>query len=72
MEGTAVSKVPNPQPLTEGQKAILDAIPLQTPGPFYLRFVAPRCPYCDGTGDVHDQTGVWRGVCSCPAGEALR
>ncbi len=27
-----------------------------------------RCKYCDGTGDVHDQTGEWRGVCVCEAG----
>jgi len=27
-----------------------------------------RCEYCDGTGDVHDQTGEWRGVCVCEAG----
>lgn len=23
-----------------------------------------RCGYCDGTGDVTDQTGEWRGVCT--------
>ena len=23
-----------------------------------------RCPYCDGTGDVHSITGEWRGVCT--------
>jgi hypothetical protein len=27
-----------------------------------------RCEYCDGTGDVHDQTGEWRGVCVCETG----
>lgn len=26
-----------------------------------------RCPHCDGTGDVHDATGEWRGVCVCVA-----
>ena len=26
------------------------------------------CPYCDDTGDVHTQTGEWRGRCTCPAG----
>jgi hypothetical protein len=26
--------------------------------------LTPRCPYCDGTGDVHDATGEWRGVCT--------
>ncbi len=31
-----------------------------------------RCEYCDGTGDVHDQTGEWRGVCVCEAGKALK
>lgn len=30
---------------------------------------AERCPYCDDTGDVHDQTGEWRGTCKCPAGK---
>ena len=29
-----------------------------------------RCEYCDGTGDVHDQIGEWRGVCVCEAGKA--
>jgi hypothetical protein len=24
-----------------------------------------RCEYCDGTGDVYDQTGEWRGTCHC-------
>ena len=24
-----------------------------------------RCESCDGTGDVHDQTGEWRGTCHC-------
>lgn len=24
-----------------------------------------RCEYCDGTGDVHDATGEWRGSCNC-------
>jgi hypothetical protein len=27
--------------------------------------VQERCKYCDGTGDVHDQTGEWRGTCHC-------
>ena len=27
--------------------------------------VQERCEYCDGTGDVHDQTGEWRGTCHC-------
>lgn len=31
-----------------------------------------RCEYCDGTGDVHDQTGEWRGVCVCEAGTNLK
>ncbi|WP_175770337.1 hypothetical protein [Burkholderia anthina] len=26
--------------------------------------LAPRCTSCDGTGDVHDATGEWRGVCT--------
>jgi len=29
----------------------------------------PRCPYCDGTGDVHGIDGEWRGVCTCSAGK---
>jgi len=33
--------------------------------------VQERCEYCDGTGDVHDQTGEWRGVCNCEAGKRL-
>lgn len=24
---------------------------------------APRCEYCDGTGDVHNQVGEWLGTC---------
>jgi hypothetical protein len=24
-----------------------------------------RCKSCDGAGDVHDQTGEWRGACHC-------
>jgi len=24
-----------------------------------------RCVYCDDTGDVHDATGEWRGICTC-------
>ncbi len=27
--------------------------------------VQERCESCDGTGDVHDQTGEWRGTCHC-------
>lgn len=26
-----------------------------------------RCNHCDGTGDVHDLTGEWRGICDCIA-----
>lgn len=33
--------------------------------------VGPRCPYCDGTGDVHSIDGEWRGVCTeCTPAEA--
>lgn len=28
-----------------------------------------RCPYCDGTGDVHSIDGQWRGTCTCEAGQ---
>jgi hypothetical protein len=38
----------------------------------WLAEVEKRCEYCDGTGDVHDQTGEWRGVCVCEAGKALK
>lgn len=31
-----------------------------------------RCPNCDDTGDVHSIDGEWRGICHCPAGQALR
>lgn len=30
-----------------------------------------RCPNCDDTGDVHSIDGEWRGVCHCPAGQAI-
>lgn len=33
---------------------------------------AKRCTSCDGTGDVVDQIGEWRGVCTCEAGDHLR
>jgi len=26
-----------------------------------------RCQYCDGTGEVHDPDGEWRGSCNCGA-----
>lgn len=26
--------------------------------------LAPRCSACDGTENVHDATGEWRGVCT--------
>jgi len=26
-----------------------------------------RCQYCDGTGEVHDVDGEWRGSCNCGA-----
>ncbi|KVG13453.1 hypothetical protein WJ24_03670 [Burkholderia vietnamiensis] len=26
--------------------------------------LTPLCSACDGTGDVHDATGKWRGVCT--------
>ncbi|KUZ78259.1 hypothetical protein [Burkholderia ubonensis] len=26
--------------------------------------LAPRCPHCDNTGDVHDVPGEWGGVCT--------
>lgn len=30
-----------------------------------------RCSNCDDTGDVNSITGEWRGVCICPAGQAI-
>lgn len=30
-----------------------------------------RCKSCDDTGHVTDQIGEWRGVCNCPAGDAI-
>lgn len=30
-----------------------------------------RCTSCDGTGDVVDRIGEWRGHCLCEAGQAL-
>ncbi|MDN7541174.1 hypothetical protein [Burkholderia cenocepacia] len=29
--------------------------------------LTPRCSACDGTGEVHDVTGEWRGVCTACA-----
>ncbi|KVC71406.1 hypothetical protein WI73_11310 [Burkholderia ubonensis] len=26
--------------------------------------LTPRRPHCDNTGDAHDVTGEWRGVCT--------
>lgn len=40
--------------------------PLAQPAP------VQRCTSCDGTGDVHDQTGEWRGTCHCEAGQAIK
>lgn len=28
----------------------------------------PRCPHCDGSGDVHRADGEWLGTCTCPEG----
>jgi hypothetical protein len=39
--------------------------PLYTTPPEQQAPVQERCKYCDGTGDVHDQTGEWRGTCHC-------
>lgn len=33
---------------------------------------AERCTSCDGSGDIIDLTGEWRGYCLCPAGVALK
>lgn len=33
---------------------------------------AERCTSCDGSGDLIDLTGEWRGYCVCPAGVALK
>ena len=36
------------------------------------RLVPERCEYCDGTGDVTEFDGEWRGYCVCDAGQALK
>lgn len=33
---------------------------------------AERCTSCDGSGDLTDFTGEWRGYCVCPDGIALK
>ena len=33
---------------------------------------AERCTSCDGSGDLTDLTGEWRGYCVCPIGVALK
>jgi hypothetical protein len=33
---------------------------------------AERCTSCDGSGDLIDLTGEWRGYCVCPAGVGLK
>lgn len=33
---------------------------------------AERCTSCDGSGDIIDLTGEWRGYCACPTGVALK
>jgi hypothetical protein len=49
--------------------------------PIYLHPAQPasqqgeECRLCDNTGDIHDQTGEWRGNCpNCahPAGDRVR
>jgi hypothetical protein len=47
--------------------AALEVTPPAQPAP-----VQERCEYCDGTGDVHDRTGEWRGVCNCEAGRCCK
>lgn len=31
-----------------------------------------RCPYCDGSGEVHRADGEWLGTCTCPEGLARK
>ncbi|WP_343724882.1 Lar family restriction alleviation protein [Herbaspirillum huttiense] len=39
-------------------------LPIAQPSPAVAPPVASEnCPHCDGTGDVHDQTGQWLGTC---------
>jgi hypothetical protein len=42
-----------------------DAQPEQEP--FKPEQEEKRCQYCDGTGEVHDIDGEWRGSCNCGA-----
>lgn len=45
-----------------------------TPAATKLRAMldAERCTSCDGSGDLIDLIGEWRGYCVCPAGVALK
>lgn len=38
-------------------------------GPVDVNVSRRHCELCDDTGDVHDQTGEWRGQCKCGAAE---
>ena len=58
------------EPLHEQLSVLLDLVETN-----YAKLPQPEpepvaCEYCDGTGDVHDQTGEWRGRCTCAAGRA--
>lgn len=56
-----------PQLYPEGNTVLLYTTPQEAqPAP------VQRCTSCDGTGDVHDQTGEWRGTCHCEAGQAIK
>jgi len=48
-------------------KAMLAIAPAAAPAPQPAAVPDARCPYCDGTGDVHSIDGEWRGSCDCEA-----
>ena len=62
----AAHKLPDILDIGDEYRAMLAASPAQPVQP------PKRCPNCDDTGDVHSIDGEWRGVCHCPAGQAIK
>jgi hypothetical protein len=59
------------EPTDDEVRAVHDTLAASPTSPAEQQ--APRCSYCDGTGDVHGIDGEWRGICTeCDAGTALR